>query len=66
MLGLCFANVRAEHAKPMPNADAARRVKAWFMGCYAQRARLADVVGAGLRAIIGDVGPRVSSQVFAC
>ena len=65
-LGLCFADARVAQAQPMPDADAARRLQARFMARYAQRARIAGVEGAGLRAIIYDIGPRVNSRVLAC
>lgn len=66
MLGLCFADVRAEQAKPMPDADAARRLQARFMDIYAQRARLAGADGAALQAIIDEIGPRVRGRVSPC
>lgn len=66
MLRLCFAELRAEQAKPMPDVDAARRLQARCMACYAQRARFAGAGGAAMQAIIDEVGPRVSSRVLAC
>lgn len=61
-----FDEVRAERAKPMLDADAAPRMQARLMACYAQRARLAGADGAALQAIIDDVGPRVRSRVLPC
>ncbi|MCE3606836.1 hypothetical protein LXA47_25000 [Massilia sp. P8910] len=65
-MGFCFADVRAGHVKPMPDADAARRLQARFMACYAQRARLASGDGVTLQAIITDVGQRVRGRMLPC
>ena len=66
MIGLCFADVRAEQAKQAPDADVARRLHARFMDCYAQRARLAGADGAALQAVIDDIGSRVRGRVLPC
>lgn len=52
LLGLCFADVRAERAKPTPDEGAVRRLQARFMEYYAQRERLGGADEAALQAVI--------------
>lgn len=63
---LCFADVRAEQAKPSADVDAARRLQARFTDYYAQRALLAGADGAALQAVIDDIGSRVRGRVLPC
>lgn len=66
MIGLCFADVRAEQDKSAAHANAARRLQARFMCYYAQRARLAGDDGAALQAIIDDIGSGVRGRTLTC
>jgi hypothetical protein len=65
-IGFSFADVRSEHAKPIPDADSNRRLQGQFVACYAQRARLDSAHRVTLQAIIKDVRQPVDGRVLPC
>ena len=63
MVGLCFADVRAEQAKPAPDDEAVRRLQARFADHYKQRDSLYQADDAKLQAITDGIGSYVRERV---
>jgi hypothetical protein len=65
-IGLCFADMPAEQAKPTSNADTVQRLKARFGEYYARRVRLAWAKGVAQHAIIERAGQHVHGRGLTC